>query len=277
MKISKFTCVSFCTLLMFILLTAPADASFYTFVTEGVCGGCGGKLLYSDISSFICGSYSTSCSTCGIGICEGVSVHEWTELSRMEATCVDVGSAVYTCSSCNLITRTDDLPVLGHDWTETRRTPATCITAGTIYYSCSRCDETKVESIPQLAEDHTWTETTRLPATCTAAGKVDYICSVCSAEKSEPLAALDHAWDEASRTPATCLVPGMIRYSCSRCDETKTETIPQLGTKPYLDCLRPDGRHLRCSRPDRLYLLPLRSCETGDRPGPGPRLAGNRP
>lgn len=142
-----------------------------------------------------------------------------------EYSCIEPASAYYKCKQCGYECLFEF--EIDHTWTETNRQPAACTAPGFIEYTCSGCYETKLETIPQLAEDHAWEESSRVPATCTDPGYINRVCTRCGSAVSENLPALglDHIWEEISRTEAVC-APGSIGYTCSNCGDTRSEEIP---------------------------------------------------
>lgn len=187
--------------------------------------------VFSEYSCVEPASAYYKCERCGYErLFEFEIDHTWTETNRQPAACTASGFIEYTCSGC-YETKLETIPQLAEDhaWEESSRVPATCTSAGSVAYTCSRCSQTKSETIPQLAEDHTWEVVRRNPATCTAAGSVSYSCSVCHESKTDSLPALGHAWTETDRNPATCTDPGYINRVCTRCGSAVSENLPALG------------------------------------------------
>ena len=72
--------------------------------------------------------------------------HEWEETDRTEPTCIQAGTAEYTCSKCEK-TKTETLPKLGHTWEVKQSVQTTydeegnVLTQGFTIYRCSTCGE----------------------------------------------------------------------------------------------------------------------------------------
>ncbi len=178
------------------------------------CDTCGETLstcgdTNKDHNCDVCGEALSECAdtnkdhTCDYCGKEGVTAHEWTEMScdkpktckicgitkggtmehdYAEATC----DAPMTCKVCGSMKG----QALGHSWTD-----ATCAAPK----HCERCEATEGEALA-----HTWTE-----ATCTA----PKTCTVCQATEGEALA---HTWTE-----ATCTAP----KTCTVCQATEGEAL----------------------------------------------------
>lgn len=226
-----------CLVVTLAALTSVAFADKTERVYTG-CSGCGKATWQNKVVVGSCDTGYTITYTCLTDShVHGIDVeprsHGWKPYTIESPTCTAGSLKGYRCSYCGDYREGDtyfDGEPLGHDWSETARIPATCIIPGSIGYACSRCDETKTETIPQLAFDHTWVEVSRTDATCTAGGFVSYGCSVCHETKTDPLPALGHDWTETSRIPATCTNPGSIDRTCSRCGFTASEELPALGS-----------------------------------------------
>lgn len=175
--------------------------------------------------------------------------HDFVELTdkRIDATCLNGGSATYKCSICGEIVE-KDLPALGHSWDNgvvTRESQPGV--AGERTYTCTRCGATKTEEIAALAiptptpapadptpaptptpHIHSYTQTGYTAPTCEQPGSETYTCS-CGFSYTEEIAPLGHDWGDGVVTsePAPG-IPGVRTYTCSRCGAQKTTEIPAL-------------------------------------------------
>ena len=158
--------------------------------------------------------------------------HNYVTTTKREATCIDEGLSVKTCTICQ-----DEqmiiLPKTTHQWTLQSTVAATEDKDGSKTYTCSVCGETKTEAIPKLTHEHQWNKdyTVDVEPTCTKEGKKSIHCVKDDAIKpgsEETIPAKGHNWVLTNTVAATEDKDGNKTYTCSVCGETKTEAIPKL-------------------------------------------------
>ena len=140
------------------------------------------------------------------------------------------------CTLCELL--------CGHNYSETSRMDATCSAEGVVIYKCAFCTSVKYEVLEALDHEYTWTytdtthqgycevgkETTTgfheytqsyTEATCTEDAYYTYTCTVCTYSYTRTSASkLGHTGGT-----ATCISPAI----CDRCDEPYGELGDHIG------------------------------------------------
>lgn len=169
---------------------------------------------------------------------DGECAHEnYTEYSKVEATCEDWGYTLYECSDCgDLFTKANVTEMVkphylqaeeeGLDWIEDYKAP-TCAEEGYYSYECPICGEVEYDEIDKT-EAHVWgdwVETTK--ATCTGESVWERTCKVCGKKETNNGDAAGHKWvaDEANVVAPTCQTTGSMPFYCEDCDATKTVVI----------------------------------------------------
>ena len=164
--------------------------------------------------------------------------HNYVTTTKREATCIDEGLSVKTCTICQ-----DEqmiiLPKTTHQWTLQSTVAATEDKDGSKTYTCSVCGETKTEAIPKLTHEHQWNKdyTVDVEPTCTKEGKKSIHCVKDDAIKpgsEETIPAKGHNWVLTNTLAATEDKEGSNTYTCSVCGETKTEVIPKLPKATWM-------------------------------------------
>ena len=126
--------------------------------------------------------------------------HEY-ELTENTATCLEDGTATYTCTKCG-DSYTESVAATGHSFTtkasSNKATDATCTAAATYYVRCDNCEVVSDSKTVPVGDANGHTpaaavEENRVEATCTAAGSYDEVvyCSVCKAEISRTQKTID--------------------------------------------------------------------------------------
>ena len=116
------------------------------------------------------------------------------KLTENTATCLEDGTATYTCIKCG-DSYTESVAATGHSFTtkasSSKATDATCTAAATYYVRCDNCDAVSDSVTVPVGDANGHTpaaavEENRVEATCAAAGSYDEVvyCSVCNAEIS---------------------------------------------------------------------------------------------
>ncbi|MDR0492548.1 MAG: hypothetical protein LBH74_02765 [Nitrososphaerota archaeon] len=158
--------------------------------------------------------------------------HEWSEVGRLNPTCIDDGYIAYECAT-HFERRTDVTPALGHDFTVlVSHKDETCEENGYNIFKCSRCDETNKVVIP--AFDHDWSENVVAP-TCTEQGYTEHICANDNAHNYEDnyVDALGHKWGDWKVVKSPSFdEPGRMERVCERCGEEDSKEIDQLDWAP---------------------------------------------
>ncbi len=159
------------------------------------------------------------------GICNavvGTEDHNYEEVDRVAATCVDEGLVEYDCTAC------------GHDYLEELPVDETAHSTTEFTYELNTEDNTKHNVLCGLCGDvietvdHTYEEVDIVAATCVDEGLAEYDCTACGHDYLEelPIDETAHAWDEGKVTvPATCTQAGEMTFTCTY-DSTHTKTEP---------------------------------------------------
>lgn len=174
-----------------------------------------------------------------LDVCE----HEWTETSRLDATCTTYGEIIYTCSCGE--TRRELLEPIQHNYQITAIVEPTCTTDGYIDFSCQNagCTATKRQVLERLGHDfgddnvcdrcghtivihtHDYVINTVAP-TCTSMGYTEYTCSWGHSYRNNYVEPTRHNWDAGEVTiGVTCTTEGLMTYTCQDCGATKTALI----------------------------------------------------
>ncbi len=176
-------------------------------------------------------------------------------ISDDDATCETNGHETAKCDHCDATdTREVPGSAKGHDYAEVGRIPADCLNDGRIDYECSR-DPSHTYSEVIDAPGHkvgTPVRENEVAATCTEAGGYDeaVYCTECNTELSRvhvTVPALGHDWGKWSETkPASCSEEGEETRTCQR-DKTTTETrvIPKLPHSFDKAVDNEDGTHTK--------------------------------
>ena len=123
------------------------------------------------------------------------------KLTENTATCLEDGTATYTCIKCG-DSYTESVAATGHSFTtkasSNKATDATCTAAATYYVRCDNCDAVSNSVTVPVgdANGHSPAAAVReneVAATCAAAGSYDEVvyCSVCNAEISRTQKTID--------------------------------------------------------------------------------------
>ena len=209
-------------------------------------------------------------------VCDAFETQETDELPHdyeatlTEATCLEGGYTVYTCTRCEDTYTSDETEAAGHkmgkwnvtieptclaagkemsqcehcDYTETREVEAlghkyvdkgkaaTCTEDGVKAEVCERCGDKK-EEVELKATGHSW-KTRTVSATCTRDGYTETYCEHCSqSKKSNEVSASGHSFGEyISNNDATMDADGTKTSKCSKCG--KKDTVTDLGTKKVI-------------------------------------------
>ncbi|MBQ7160209.1 MAG: InlB B-repeat-containing protein [Clostridia bacterium] len=117
-----------------------------------------------------------------------------------------------------------------HTWTLTSVTNATCVNEGQELYTCTVCGTTRTETIAATGVHTYGTWSVSQAATCTAAGTETRSCTVCGASENRSVPASGHTWgDWTVTTPATTAAAGEKTRTCSVCSAVETAIVPKLS------------------------------------------------
>lgn len=215
------------------------------------------------------GSKHKECSRCDSIITEEIEqlpphAHNYSETSRTDSTCSQVGSVTYTCGCGD--SYSEEIAKKAHtpgEWTIT--TPATEDSTGLEVRNCTECGiETDSRIIEKLEHVHTYnTENkeatctedgyekqtcscgsvinTIIPATghkygkavvveptCEEKGTFTIACEICSHKEVTEIETTGHNYVESEKEAATCEKAGSITYKCSNCEAAYSEEIEKL-------------------------------------------------
>ena len=109
----------------------------------------------------------------------GHSPADW--VVQLEPNCTRAGIQNQSCSQCDIILQSEQLPALGHtpgDWLIA--TASTCVTVGTQYQVCATCEVTIDVSVLELAEHKEGKWFVDISPTATEEGLKHQVCSVCN-------------------------------------------------------------------------------------------------
>ena len=150
------------------------------------------------------------------------------------SSCMDGGSATYTCSKCGA-TRTIDLLAPGHDYVYSHTvTEPTCTTSGSAIKVCSRCGVEQEYTLYALGHSYSGGVTIKA-ATCYQNGTVRFTCQRegCSAIRESTIQK-SHNFDSGVVTVApTCSSKGEIVYTCRSCNVTVEYVLPVVHDLTY--------------------------------------------
>ncbi len=182
------------------------------------------------------GSKHTECSVCGNVVSKGIvealgQPHNYEVINTVLPTCETGGYTEEKCSTCNVITVTNELEALGHDYKVINVVSATCEAGGYTEEKCSRCNEIIITNEIE-ALGHNYEVSNIVSATCEAGGYTEETCSRCKSEIiTNKVEALGHSADEWSVIKEPELgVPGIKVYDCIVCGKNVTDEIPMLLT-----------------------------------------------
>lgn len=152
-------------------------------------------------------------------------IHDYEEISRVNATCTDDGAAEYLCSSCGA-TRFTVIPATGHNIVTVVEVEVTCTTPGLIVDRCTNegCDYEKQTTV---YSSHNYTVTDRVEAVCETPGYIEYTCTNCDDVKYEYFYGV-HDYVESYRVEAQVGAEGSVTYTCSGCGDSYSITLPAL-------------------------------------------------
>jgi len=152
-------------------------------------------------------------------------IHDYEEISRVDATCTDDGAAEYVCSSCGA-TRFTVIPATGHNIVTVVEVEVTCTTPGLIVDRCTNegCDYEKQTTV---YSSHNYTVTDRVEAVCETPGYIEYTCTNCDDVKYEYFYGV-HDYVESYRVEAQVGEEGSVTYTCSGCGDSYSITLPAL-------------------------------------------------
>ncbi|MCC8140591.1 MAG: hypothetical protein LIO67_09920, partial [Lachnospiraceae bacterium] len=147
-------------------------------------------------------------------------------ITDVEASCDTVGSAHRACTLCGETLETKELARSDHNYELTETVEATCVEQGMLVYTCSGCGGTKVEYTDTVEHTPSGEWIVYKAATETAEGIEVERCSVCrnilqqrTIEKLEHV----HSYDTVlEQVEATCVTGGYIIRQCS-CGLTQEE------------------------------------------------------
>lgn len=181
------------------------------------------------------GAKMKQCTRCNDLVVEIVSAHNHNYIkTTIQATCVNEGYDLYTCSYCNASYRENIVEALGHDY-EDVITNQTCTEKGYTTHTCRRCGESFVDTYTE-ALGHQWDEgeiTTE--STCLINGVKTYTCLVCGGQKNEVIDKTNHNYIEEILLAATCTTKGLKAIVCSECNYVEYEIIPMLEHYVVID------------------------------------------
>ena len=132
--------------------------------------------------------------------------HDFEYIIVVSPTCKAEGYEVGECSRCD---ETDTRPVakIDHDYVRTEVSP-TCLNDGTATYTCSYgCGDTYEETIPALGHSYPANWVVILPATCSERGSSIKICRACSEVISQVIPKLPHTDNDGNGVCDTCETP----------------------------------------------------------------------
>lgn len=147
-----------------------------------------------------------------------------------DATCVNEGYTLYTCS-CGASYKDDNKPALGHSWSswKTVKQP-TEYSEGLAERTCSRCGLKDTKTLAKIIPDHTHKYDSKITkaATCTSDGVKTYTCS-CGDKYTETIPATGHNWSswKTVKQP-TETSEGRDERTCSNCNAKESRTLPKL-------------------------------------------------
>ena len=158
-------------------------------------------------------------------VCDEFETQEFEEIPHdylaevHEATCLEGGYTVYTCTRCENAYTSDETEASGHkmsDWNVTA--DATCLSDGEEMSQCEHCEYTETRTVDKLG--HKYVDKGKA-ATCTESGIKKEVCERCGDKKEEvELKASGHSW-MTKTVSATCTRDGYTETYCENCSESK--------------------------------------------------------
>ena len=171
------------------------------------------------------------CSVCGAEISRENQTlpaigHNYQEIGRQDATCVEDGFIDYECANCG-DTKRETIACRGyHDYVIIGIDAATCDKAKNVTYECKDCGYTITEPVNEPL-GHTVVVDEAVEPTCTETGLTEGShCSVCQAVivAQNVVPALDHDYVAVVTAP-TCTTDGYTTHTCSRCNDSYTDSV----------------------------------------------------
>ena len=228
--------------------TCSRCSDSYTDTTVGALGHTAGDIVVENNVAPDCenaGSYDNViyCTVCTEELSrETVTVdalgHDYVEVDREDAGCVEDGYIDYECSICFGPKRELIACVGKHDYRK-EVTGATCDTAEEVTYICNVCDYTFTEPVGEPLEHVPGEEVTEneVDPTCTEEGSYDKVvyCTVCTGEVSRETVVVDalgHTEVVDDAVAPTCTETGLTEGKhCSVCTEVLVaqEVVDALG------------------------------------------------
>ncbi len=151
--------------------------------------------------------------------------HSW-EISRVEPTCTQNGSAYHECTDLGCDEQyTTVIPALGHSYGNwTTKTEANCTTPKVEQHKCVRCNKTETRNSGSPLGHSYGDWTTKIEAKCTAAKVEQHKCVRCNKTETRSSGSpLGHSYGNwTQQSPATCTSPKIEEHSCTRCGATET-------------------------------------------------------
>lgn len=195
----------------------------------------GDWIIKEEAGEDVTGSKYKECSRCKDKITEEIDplpphVHSYSETSRTDSTCSNVGSVTYTCgcgdSYSEEIAKKEHTP---GEWTV--KTPATEVAAGLEIRTCTVCGtQTDSRVIDKLPHTHNYITESKA-ATCTEGGYEKQTCA-CGSVINTVIPATGHddgVWTTVRE--AELGVAGSKELRCTKCSTLlDTEEIPMLTT-----------------------------------------------
>lgn len=179
------------------------------------------------------GSMVYTCKLCGSNYNEPtkIAAHQYKD-TVVSPTCEQNGYTEHVCTLCGDSYKDSETEALGHKMGLTSSTPATCITLGSEVYTCEVCGKTETKDLPLIDHIYGEWQVIK-QATTSAEGTRQRVCTVCghADEEAVPVLPEGHVHDyKETRKEATCTEDGYVEYKCD-CGDSYKEGIPALGHK----------------------------------------------
>lgn len=153
-------------------------------------------------------------------------VHEFVLTESVEATCLNYGYNIYTCS-CGK----QDIPLeeqtvpLGHSYGAGQTVSPTCTENGYTKHTCSRCGDV-VTSNTVAATGHDYVLIEEVEGTCGVQGHTISECSLCGDKLTEYVGELlEHTYEIVEEHSASCTEDGYTLYRCTNCGEEHNDNV----------------------------------------------------